>query len=278
LAGLRLIAAPYDDGELDFRMGAGARLIAEHADGAAELVDGIDPARPQIARAFDIAAALATRARAARERGDLPVVLAGNCNSSLGTASSLDGRVGVVWFDAHADLDTPDDNRSGFFDVMALSILTGGGWQALAGTIPGFRPVAERDVVLAAVRDLAPYQRERLERSGVTAVPGPVERAPFEAALRDLAGRVDSVYLHVDLDSLDAGAGRANEYAAPGGPTAEELLERVDAVLEALPVEAAALTAYDPQADPGREVLALALELLGRLRPRPRRAAPSAGA
>ena len=272
--GLRLICAPYDDGRLDWRMGAGARLIASEA-GGAEVIDTIDPERPPIGRAFDLAAELATRVRAAREAGDLPAVLAGNCNSSLGTASGLTGRVGVVWFDAHADFDTPDDNESGFFDVMALAILTGSGWSALARTIPGFRPVREEDVVLAAVRDLEPYQRERLERSRVTTVPGRVDAEAFEAAVERLAERVDSVYLHIDLDALDTSEGRANQYAAAGGPSASELLKRIDAVRERLPVNATALTAYDPDADPERRVLDLALRLL---RPPPRPAAPSGGA
>jgi arginase len=263
---VRLIAAPYDSGELDWRMGAGARLIAtEPGIGAeAEVVDTLDPGRPQIARAFDLASELSARVRAARAAGDLPVVLAGNCSSSMGTASGLDGRVGVVWFDAHADLDTPEDNRSGFFDVMALSTLTGGAWQALAATIPGFRPVAEEDVVLAAVRDLEPYQRERMEGSSVEVVPGSVDAGRFAAALERLRA-MDAVYLHIDLDALDASEGRANQYAATGGPSADALLDRVGAVLETLPVRAVALTAYDPSADPERRVLRLAQRLLARL-------------
>ena len=271
---VRLLAAPYDDGRLDWRMGAGARLIASEA-GGAETIDSIDEDRPPIGRAFDLAAEIATHVRLAREDGALPVVLAGNCNSALGTASGLDGRVGVVWFDAHADFDTPEDNRSGFFDVMALAILTGSGWQALAGTIPGFHPVREEDVVLAGVRDLEPYQRELLESSRVSTVPDRIDAEAFEAALRDLATRVDSVYLHVDLDALDADEGRANRFAAPGGPTAGELLERVETARTLLPVEAMALTAYDPAADPERQVLDLALRLL---RPPPPPAAPSAAA
>ena len=48
--------------------------------------------------------------------------------------------LGVVWFDAHADFDTAEDNRSGFFDVFALPILAGDAWQALAGALDGLGP------------------------------------------------------------------------------------------------------------------------------------------
>jgi arginase len=138
---------------------------------------------------------------------------------------------------------------SGFFDVMALSTLTGSAWQALRETIPGFAPVEERDVGLAAVRDLEPYRRERLGRSAVKTVPGALSARELEVALDDLRGQLDHVYLHVDLDALDVREGRANEYAAEGGPSLAALLTAIDAVFERFAVVAAAVTAYDPTFD-----------------------------
>ena len=96
--------------------------------------------------------------------------------SSVGTVAGTGAEgLGVVWLDAHADFDTPEDNLSGFFDVMALAVLTGAGWTALRETVPGFAPVPEEQVRGAGVRDLEPYQRARLGRSAVRAVP---ERSP----------------------------------------------------------------------------------------------------
>jgi arginase len=129
---------------------------------------------------------------------------------------------------------------------MGLAILTGTGWRALRETIPGFAPIAEENVVLAAVRDLEPYQRERVEGSSLRVAPGQMDG--FEAALEGLG--VERVYLHFDLDAVDAGEARANEYAAPGGPSSDALLAAVDAVFDRFRVEAAALTAYDPDVDP----------------------------
>ena len=137
---------------------------------------------------------------------------------------------------------------------MALSILTGTGWAALRQTIPGFAPVPERDVVLAGVRDLEPYQRARLEASEIRTVSGRVDRGELCAHLDGLRRGVDRAYLHVDLDVLDIGVGRANQYAAAGGPTLEAMILAIDAVFERLTIEAAAVTAYDPQLDPDRRV------------------------
>jgi arginase len=171
--------------------------------------------------------------------------------SCLGTVAGLGPLdLGVVWFDAHADFDTPEDNLSGFFDVMALSLLTGTGWRALRETIPGFRAVEERNVVLVGVRDLEPYQRSRLEASAVNVVADAPRMGQIATAIDDLTRRVQEVYLHVDLDVLDPAEVRANEHAAPGGLALEALREAIVVVGEWLVVRAAAIAGYDPEFDP----------------------------
>jgi arginase len=263
-AELQLIAWPFDLGEHDVGTGAGPRALATDM----VEVPAVEEGGPMIGRVFELNRRLAVEVRAAVERGAFPLVLAGNCNSCLGTVSGLrPGRIGVVWFDAHADFDTTDDNLSGFFDVMALSTLTGSAWRALRETIPGFAPVDERDVVLAAVRDLEPYQRDALECSAVRTVPGPMPAAELADALDYLRARVDRVYLHLDLDALDAGEARANEYAAPGGPSLAALLDAIDAVFARFDVVAAALTAYDPSID-GERAGEAARRLIARIRER----------
>jgi arginase len=164
--------------------------------------------------------------------------LASNCNSALGTTAGL-GRadLGVVWFDAHADFDTPEDNLSGFFDVFALAILTGSCWRALRRTIPGFREIDEGRVVLVGVRDLEPYQRERLEQSALNVVWGPhIRNEGLEHALAPVLDRITgttaNIYLHIDLDSLDPVEGRVNEYAAPGGLLLTELESAIGAIFD----------------------------------------------
>ena len=73
------------------------------------------------------------------------------------------------------------------------------------------------------------------------------------------------MYLHLDLDALDASEGRANEYAAPGGPSLHAYLAAVDAVFDRFTVVAAALTAYDPAADEDGRARTAAGALLGRV-------------
>ena len=237
---LQLIAWPYHAGLRDVSMGLGATalcaderfraaLAAAGADVTAETILPVDASLPEVARIFELDRRLARRVAAARERGAFPLVLGGNCCSCLGTVAGAGPEgLGVVWFDAHADFDTTDDNLSGFTDVLGLAILTGTGWRALRETIPGFAPVPEERVVLGAVRDLEPYQRSRLAASAVRTVPGAMDADALAAELDGLAGAVSRVYLHVDLDAL---------------------LAAIAGVFERFEVAAAALTAYDPRVD-----------------------------
>ena len=272
MSGLRLIAWPYHAGLRDVSMGLGPTVLAGDAEllealgsPPVEVVDPVDESLPEVARIFELDRRLAHSVRAARERDEFPLVLAGNCASCLGTVAGAGAEVGVVWLDAHADFDTPEDNLSGFTDVMALAILTGSGWRALRETIPGFATVNERDVVLGAVRDLEPYQRERVDGSRLRVVPGALDSAALARELDELSASRRSAYLHVDLDALDRVEARVNPYSAPGGPTLAGLLDAVDAVFDRFEVVAAALTAWDPRADDDGSAARAARAVLGRI-------------
>ncbi len=260
---LRLIPHPFHNGLEGVDMGAGpAHLLADPEIPAglrrqgwvvrSETVETPDAGAPEIVRIAEADRGLARLVRAAVADGAFPLVLAGNCNSCLGTVAGLGpgaAPLGVVWFDAHADFDTPDRSM-GFFDGMGLAILTGNGWDLLRGTIDGLDPVEERDVVLAGVRDLEEHQRAPLEASALRVVPGRAAAGPaYGAALEALSARVARAYLHVDLDVLDPSEGRANRFAADGGLTVPELELAIELAFDRLPVCAAAITAYDPSLD-----------------------------
>jgi arginase len=278
---MAVISWPYDRGSPDVGMGAGAAVLAADAALHAELTEAgwaptvqrvaaADPDSGEVTRIFDLLRALAGEVAAARARGAFPLVLAGGCISAAGTvAGALDGdgvgaggRVGAVWLDAHADLDTPEDNLSGSMDVMALSLLCGTAWRAARTTIPGAVAVPEEHVALLGVRDLAPYQRARVERSAVRTAAGAFDALEATAAIDGLPARR---YLHVDLDVLDTSVGAANRFAAPGGPSLEAVLDAIDATFAGGRVIAAALTAYEPPADGDGSILTAARTIAGHI-------------
>lgn len=246
-----VLQVPYDSGHRGRRMGAGPLRIVDA--GLLEVlsaaghdvrlvpIDVESDFPTEIASAFQIARAVKRRVADAVEEHCLPLILAGNCIVAVGAVAAL-GQPRVLWLDAHADLNTPDSTRSGFLDGMALSILLGRCWGALAREI-GLQALAEDRIHLMGARDLDPAETEFLASSSVHRLTTGAEAADF-----DLNGR-ETCYLHVDLDVLDPTVGTANRYSVAGGIGLDRLLTFVERVGEECHLGAVALTAYDPSAD-----------------------------
>ena len=271
-----VVVVPYDSGRRGWRMGAGPLRLIERGllDRLRDLgldvrpieieLAGGDTGAPKDGAAYALAADIARAVGQARDEQRFPLVLSGNCNSSLGTVAGLGaGRTGVVWFDAHGDFNTPETSPSGFLDGMTLATLTGRCCATEAARIGGFAAVADDAVVLVGARDLDAGERVLLERSGVRVI------GAGSATFEELAGAVEAwpaaiaaAYLHVDLDVLDASEARVNEYAAAGGLALPDLLACIDAVATHAPLAAAALTALDPAADEEGRALAAAVAVI----------------
>jgi arginase len=258
MSDVTLIAVPYHLGRKDVGLGKGVPVLVESLGGDAIEVDYKADFTNEVAASMGVIHELAGLVRAEAAVGSFPFVVAGNCNSSLGTVAGIGGNVGVVWFDAHADFNTPETTESGFFDGFGLAMLTGTGWQRLRRGLPS---VPEEHVVLAGARDIDRGEQERLGASRVRLV----RVSELEPALEELRSRVDSVYVHVDLDVLDPSVGRANWYAVDGGPQLSEVAQAIDSIGQRFTIRAAALTAYAPECDPERAIPAAAKILFDRL-------------
>jgi len=273
---VRTIFAPYDSGQRGLRMGAGPDYLMEGglpemlrsterpSLSSAHVLPEVDPPA-EGATAFELDRLVSEQVREAVAGGESPLVLSGNCNTAVGTISGLGASdLGVVWFDAHADFNTPETTTTGFTDGMGLAVAVGHCWKEMARGVPGFSAVAERDVVLAGVRAMEPSEEERLAASDVSVVSadriGLEGPGTLEVALDGLKSRVGRVYVHLDLAVLDPEkAGKANEFAPAGGLSAEDLKTALGLVRERFAVAAAVIASYDPAFDADGRVLAVAL-------------------
>jgi arginase len=264
---LTIFQVPYDAGRYAERMGRGPLHLVEsgllrtlEAQGhdvellPLRLVDGFVT---EAGASVELQRQLAQGAAQARAARRLPIVLAGNCNATLGVLAGSD-RTGLLWLDAHGDFNTPETSRSGFFDGMALSMITGDVWQALAASVPGFRPLPERDVILVGARDLDPAEEQRLASSQIVRLAADDVPDALVPALVHLRQRVPRIHLHIDLDVLDPSVGRANAFAVPGGLLLAQTEGVIAAAGEHLQIASATFSAYDPEQDPeGRIVRAV---------------------
>jgi arginase len=153
---------------------------------------------------------------------DRAVLLTGDCIAALGVVAGLQRRgidPAVVWFDAHGDLHTPDSTTSGYPGGMPLRMLLGDGDGIIAAET-GLCPVPAEQVVLVDGRDLDPPEAEYLATSAVRRAPVPALPIPD-----------GPIYLHVDLDVVDAEALPGLRYPAATGP---DLVTVRDAALRLL--------------------------------------------
>lgn len=272
---LRIIAIPYDSGHRGFRMGTGPEHLLDN--GLAEALRsrqrGLDftIVRPdsdppvEVAAAFELDVLVAREVHRSVSRGEIALVLSGNCNTAVGTIAGAGPEgLGIVWFDGHADFQTPETTTTGFSDDQGLSIAIGHCWKAMSAGVPGFVPVAEEHVVLVGSSEIEPAEKARLDASKVNLVDSDVLREDgldaLAVTLEELRVEVGRVYVHLDLDVLDpAKVGWANEFAPEGGLSAEELSAALSMVRERFVTTAAGIASYDAAFDAGGQILSVAI-------------------
>jgi len=271
---IQLLVVPYDSGNRGARMGAGPEaLIRAGLPQALRDAGNVvhvklaelppDSWNAEIATGFELMRMLSGAVREARDAGRLPIVLAGNCNTAVGTVAGLGtDSTGVVWFDAHADFNTPETTSSGFLDGTAVAILTGRCWTTLSATVPDFKPLADRQVCLVGTRDIDSLEGGLLDESRVNVIEPRQLRSTLRHKLSSLNEHVYQAYVHLDLDVIDSGIASANMFAVSGGLTLEDMDFALSEIARTLRIAGVALTAYDPAADTDGAAAAAAIHLI----------------
>jgi len=168
--------------------------------------------KPAILRACDELRVVVERSLSG---GRTPVVLGGDHSLGIGSVSGASNyfhargqRIGLIWFDAHGDFNTPDTTPSGNVHGMSLAVLHGHGDPDLAN-LGGRAPKMEAaHTVLIGVRDLDSGERDLLRRSGITTF---TIREIDERGMRDIVNEAvriagagtAGIHLSFDLDVVD---------------------------------------------------------------------------
>ena len=176
-----------------------------------------DPRRRYIDDIATVCRALFQQAQASLDQAALPLVLGGDHSLAAGSVAasaahsrSRGTRLGVIWVDAHGDMNTPQSSGSGNVHGMPLAALLGPEPAELSG-LGGVSPaVAPEHVVLIGVRNLDDQEKERvrdsrihvftmkdIDRSGIAAV--------MEQAIALAGAGTDGLHVSFDLDVCDPG-------------------------------------------------------------------------
>jgi arginase len=144
------------------------------------------------------------------EAGKVPLVLGGDHSVAAGTVAGVaefyrkqNQRIGLIWIDAHSDINTPDTSPSGNVHGMPLGAIMGLGPAELANIYDFSPKVRPENCVLVGIRDVDAHEKENIRKSGIEVftmrdIDERGMRAVMEEALR-MAGRGTAGY-HVSLD------------------------------------------------------------------------------
>ncbi|MHC4937797.1 MAG: arginase [Planctomycetota bacterium] len=177
---------------------------------------------------------LRDRVRAMMADGDCPLVLGGDHSIAMGTVAGVAAhhaekgeKIGLLWIDAHADLNTPQSTPSGNVHGMPLATILGNGDPRLVGIGPQTPWVDPHNVAIVGVRDvdagekkwihdhgLSVFSMKQIDERGISAC----MRDALEVVLRGTAG----FHLSFDMDSLDPDEAPGVGTPVPGGLTYRE--------------------------------------------------------
>jgi arginase len=168
------------------------------------------------------------------DRGEIPIVLGGDCSIILGNLLALRrrGRYGLLFLDGHADFYQPEAEPNGEAASMDLALATGRGPRAVAD-LDGRGPlVRDEDVVVFGRRDAEEADEagsQRIEDTPITVLDlstvrdRGADRAAHDALERVSRSELDGFWIHLDCDVLDDAVMPAVDYRLPGGLSWDEL-------------------------------------------------------
>ena len=203
------------------------------------------------------------------ESGAVPLVLGGDHSVAIGSIGGLAaayGSGGVLWLDAHGDLNTPETSPTGNVHGMVLAAVLGLGgatFESAAWPTPAIDPTR---VALVGVRSLDEGERERVRELGAKVFTmSDVDRLGVERAIRESLAHVAGpgfVHVSLDMDVVDPEVAPGVGTPVRGGLSYREAHLALELVAELGLVSSLDVVEVNPIFDRQNETAALAVELV----------------
>jgi len=217
---------------------------------------------------------VASAVEGAMANGTIPITIGGDHSLAIGSIAGvanyyrkLEETFGLVWFDAHGDINTPDTTQSGNVHGMPFAVALGQGDPRLT-ELYGFSPkIPGQRSVLIGIRDLDPPEREIINDCGVTAFTirdidhlglGRVTDLSLGAVGSDISG----IHLSFDLDVLDPEIAPGVSTPARGGLNYREIHLALSLLAESQLIRSIDLVELNPAFDIQNRTAELATELI----------------
>jgi len=207
------------------------------------------------------------------EAGKTPVVLGGDHSVAVGTVSGVaeffrrqNQKLGLLWIDAHADINTPESSPSGNVHGMPLAAIMGLGPPELAN-IFGFSPkVAPENCVLVGVRDIDAIEKENVRKAGIEVytmrdIDERGMRAVMEEALRAAGRGTAGYHVSLDMDWIDPEDAPGVGTPVRGGATYREAHLAMEIIADHGRLTSFEIVEVNPVIDERNQTANLAVEL-----------------
>lgn len=216
----------------------------------------------------------ADAAIASLDAGEIPLLLGGDHSMAAGSVSGVaefyrrhGQKIGLVWLDAHSDINTPETSPSGNVHGMPLAALMGLGPEPLSGLL-GFTPkIAPQNTALIGVRNIDPAERDNLRRAGIAAVYTMRDidergmRAVMEEALAAVGQGTAGYHVSLDMDWIDPREAPGVGTPVRGGATYREAHLAMEIVADHGRLVSLDIVEVNPVIDEHNRTADLAVEL-----------------
>ncbi|MGG3467376.1 arginase [Neobacillus pocheonensis] len=218
-------------------------------------------------------ALLAEKVDEAVQSGAFPLVLGGDHSIAIGTLAGVAKHykdLGVIWYDAHGDLNTAETSPSGNIHGMPLAASIGLGHQKLTELGGYFPKVKPENVVIIGARSLDEGERILIKETGIKVYTmHEIDRLGMAAVMEEtiayLKERTDGVHLSLDLDGLDPSECPGVGTPVMGGISYRESHLAMEMLEEAKLITSAEFVEVNPILDEKNKTAQIAVGLMGSL-------------
>lgn len=202
--------------------------------------------------------------------GNFPLILGGDHSLGLGSIAGLSKqikRLGVIWIDAHGDLNTESTTPSGNIHGMSLAASMGLGAERLVNLFDHRKKIEDKNIVLIGTRALDDGEINLLNNSKIKTYNMDVIRkigikSVAKRALSYLRGRVDGIHVSFDIDFLDAELVPGTGTPVSGGGSIEEAKILLGAIARSGMMVSMDFAELDPLIDKGDATANVCVDLL----------------
>jgi len=202
-----------------------------------------------------------------------PLILGGDHSIAIGSLAGISrhyDNLGVIWFDAHGDLNTEETSPSGNIHGMPLAVSLGLGHSKLVNILDYAPKVKPENIVIVGARSLDPGEKELIKERGIKVYTmHEIDRLGMSYVMEDaityLKKKTDGVHLSLDLDGLDPSEAPGVGTPVLGGMTYRESHLAMEMIAEANILTSAEFVEVNPILDDKNKTATVAVELMGSL-------------